>query len=104
MRVISIVLFIATLILCVYGFRSQHVTTQSRALHTYGEQRGPTHEGSGSGAFHPAQEQSLRIILTIVLVPFCMILVFMKSQDSAAKGFSFTSLGIIIAYWLHSAT
>lgn len=46
----------------------------------------------------------MRIGLTAVLVPFCMFLVLKRNKDTTAKTFSFTSLGVVIAYWLHSAT
>lgn len=46
----------------------------------------------------------MRIGLTAVLVPFCMFLVLKRSKDTTAKTFSFTSLGVVLAYWLHSAT
>lgn len=105
MRIVSILLFVATIIIAFYGFESRHAMLQSRAAHSYADRRTPIPENPRTGSLTAAQtEEYLRIILTLVLVPFCMILVFMKSQDGTAKAFSFTSLGIIIAYWLHSAT
>lgn len=105
MRIVSIVLFVVTIILAFCGFRSKHAVLENRAAHSYAERR-PTVPGNiGNPSLSSVQAQEyLRIILTVVLVPFCMVLVFMKSQDGTAKAFSFTSLGIIIAYWLHSAS
>lgn len=43
----------------------------------------------------------IQIALTAILVPFSIFLVLKRSKDTAANTFSFTSLGIVIAYWLH---
>ena len=43
----------------------------------------------------------VQMILTIILVPFCMFLVLVRYQDQATKRFGFTSLGAIIAFWFY---
>jgi hypothetical protein len=46
---------------------------------------------------------TMRIILTILFIPACFGIILAKNRfDDKGRGFAYTTLGVILTFWLHS--
>jgi hypothetical protein len=116
MRVVAILLFVATVALIIAGLTSHSVQkvqvarAHVKALHLARPAHGPnvsTSETQRAEAEAAAAEREtkpffyIQILLTAILLPFCLFLVLKRYQDVATKTFAFSSLGAIIAFWFY---
>jgi hypothetical protein len=46
---------------------------------------------------------TMRIILTVLFIPACFGIILAKNRfDDKGRGFAYTTLGVILTFWLHS--
>lgn len=117
MRLIAIVLFVATAALIVAGLSSHSVQRARVARAEVKILQHPSPPGHSphlqphaiQSAQHDAEAAEretrpffdMQILLTAVLLPFCIFLIFRRYQDAPTKTFAFSSLGAIIAFWFY---
>src|SRR5271168_2349080 len=106
MRVVAILLFVATAALIIAGLTSHSVQrvqvarAHVKALRLARPAHGPnfpTRETQSAEAAAAERETKpffyIQILLTAILLPFCLFLVLKRYQDVATKTFAFSSLG-----------